>query len=413
MEPLLFKGFCGIVLCGNCTFPMIRLLYEPDYDYFQTMAQDYYKGKLSINKDPKSPYWFVTFEGADGKMKRRSTKVPVSGGMFEGVRITARLAEKLAYQRGVQIACAEEEVYTAQNNVSVREWCAGFTQRNAPHMSEASMRNLNTALRYFYEFLGKRADEPLRLVCRADARDFMLWRRRDVRAKTVRRDIAALSPIFNDALDSEVIAKNPFVRLPIPPDKGEEALTKEAFTMEELRYMIEKFPPEWASAVRCCFETYGQRLGDILDLDWQQFDWSARVVRFVTGKTGRRLAQPMRPEFYEWARERWEQAGCPSSGALHPLLLAKGHNAASCAFGALMRAHNIGVVQSIGGRRYTRNTKTFHSIRSTVATFLANAGVSKGMAQELVGHESEDIHQVYIRPTGSQLAEAAAKMPEL
>ncbi len=84
----------------------------------------YYEGRLSINQEKTSPYWMVTFQGKDGKMRRRSTKVPVAGGMFEGTRITARLAEKIACQRGVQIACREELEYQSHNNVSARKWLA-------------------------------------------------------------------------------------------------------------------------------------------------------------------------------------------------------------------------------------------------------------------------------------------------
>ena len=93
------------------------------------MSKPFYKGRLSINKEKSSPYWMVTFQGPDGKMKRRSTKVPVNGGEFEGDRITAKLAERLAYQRGVQIACAEAEEYQAHNNVSVRAWCEDYVRR--------------------------------------------------------------------------------------------------------------------------------------------------------------------------------------------------------------------------------------------------------------------------------------------
>mgnify|MGYP001496264434 CR=1 FL=1 len=66
------------------------------------MSKPFYSGRLSINKEKSSPYWMVTFQGPDGKMRRRSTKVPVNGGEFEGDRITAKLAERLAYQRAVR-----------------------------------------------------------------------------------------------------------------------------------------------------------------------------------------------------------------------------------------------------------------------------------------------------------------------
>ena len=47
------------------------------------MSKPFYKGRLSINKEKSSPYWMVTFQGPDGKMKRRSTKVPVNGGSLK------------------------------------------------------------------------------------------------------------------------------------------------------------------------------------------------------------------------------------------------------------------------------------------------------------------------------------------
>ncbi len=95
------------------------------------MRTEYYQGRLFINKEKTSPYWCVTFEGRDGKMKRRSTKVPVKGGMFEGMQITAKLAEKLAYQRGVQIALAEEKEYNRHDNTTVRNWCEAYIRGQA------------------------------------------------------------------------------------------------------------------------------------------------------------------------------------------------------------------------------------------------------------------------------------------
>ncbi len=377
------------------------------------MRTEYYQGRLFINKEKTSPYWCVTFEGRDGKMKRRSTKVPVKGGMFEGMQITAKLAEKLAYQRGVQIALAEEKEYNRHDNTTVRNWCEAYIRKNAGHISQRTYTNALTAYRFFYSFLGARADEPLRLITKMDAKDFITHRRNNVRQKTVAKDVAALSQAFKDAVDAEIIVRNPFAGVSIPQDRAGEKLLKEPFTLEEIRYMIDKFPALWSSAVRCSFETWGQRLGDILRLDWSQFDWERRVVHFVTGKTGRRLRQPMRPGFYAWAQEKWQEAGCPASGLLHARLLALG-DGASYQFGVLLRSHGIGMTQAAGGgSRRVRNTKSFHSIRATVATELAAAGVSLGIAKELVGHDSSTVHAVYIRPSYSQLEDATKFLPAI
>lgn len=377
------------------------------------MSKDFYKGRLSINKEKSSPYWMVSFQGPDGKMRRRSTKVPVAGGMFEGVKITAKLAEKLAYQRGVQMACAAETEYESHNNISVRDWCEGYISRNAGRISARTVNNARTAYRFLYDFLGSRASAPMRLLTKADIKNFVATRREQVRAETVKKDLAAISQACKDAVDAEIIDKNPCQGVSIPADRAGEKRIKEAFTLEEIRYMIDKFPPQWSSAVRCSFETFGQRLGDILRLDWSQFDWNARVVRFVTGKTGRVLAQPMRDGFYTWAYAEWQKAGCPEEGLLHPDLLPLG-DGASYQFGTLLRTHGIGLLHgSFGGRRRVMNSKSFHSIRATCATLLHASGVSQGMAMELVGHDSQDVHSVYIRPTTDQLRDAANALPSI
>lgn len=377
------------------------------------MKKAFYQAPLSLNRSKLSPFWMVTFVGPDGKQRRRSTKVPVEGGEFEGSKITAKLAKKLAMQRAVQIACSEEAEYSSQNNVSVRDWCEGYISRNACHVSKDTVKNARTAYKFLYEYLGKRSYEPLRLLTKADIKGFVSARRGEVRAATVLKDLAAISQACKDAVDAEVMQANPCTGVSVPPDRANEKRIKEPFTLEEIHYIINHFPPLWSSAVRCSFETYGQRLGDILKLDWRQFDWANRVVKFVTGKTGRVLRQPMREEFYNWARARWEAEGSPAQGLLHGELLALGCRA-SYNFGLLLRAHSIGVVVGLQkGRRRVMNTKSFHSIRSTCATLLHAGGVSLGMAMELVGHESAEVHRVYLKPSTDQLLSAANTLPSL
>lgn len=78
------------------------------------MSKPFYSGRLSINKEKSSPYWMVTFQGPDGKMRRRSTKVPVNGGEFEGDRITAKLAERLPTSGCADCLCGGGRISGAQ-----------------------------------------------------------------------------------------------------------------------------------------------------------------------------------------------------------------------------------------------------------------------------------------------------------
>ena len=118
----------------------------------------------------------------------------------------------------------------------------------------------------------------------------------------------------------------------------------EAFTLEEVQLLVEKLPDVWAAAVRCCLGTFGQRLGDIRQLRWEPFDWERRVVHITTGKTGRRLQQPMLEGGYQWARERyaWAQAqGGDAATWVLPRL--RVYSNPSPEFTQLVRLHGIGL----------------------------------------------------------------------
>lgn len=371
------------------------------------MADQYYKGNISINKDKKSPFWMVTFTDSRGHQRRRSTKVPVAGGEFEGTRISAKTAEKLAYRRGVEIACAKEAKDEQQNNISVRDHFTHFLQRSIGKVTESTIYNARTTYKQFFAFLGARADEPLAEVNKAQIKDFVAARRNKARYSTVRKDLSAVSAAFLDAVDSEIISRNPCAGIKVKQDTPEEKIVKEAFTMEEVTRMIAELPEEWSSAVRCCFESYGQRLSDILGLDWSGFDWKARCLHMITRKAGHVLVLPMRPNFYAWAREKWEKAGRPKEGLLHPQIATRGRQA-SAEFGSLIELLGI----SKRGHHGHRN-KTFHCLRATCATLMHAEGISETMAMKLVGHKSKTVHAVYVKPTLDQLRQAALKMQQL
>ena len=50
---------------------------------------DEYPKNVSINKDSKSKFWYVSFISQGGLQKRRSTKVPTDGGVYKGEQLTA------------------------------------------------------------------------------------------------------------------------------------------------------------------------------------------------------------------------------------------------------------------------------------------------------------------------------------
>lgn len=369
---------------------------------------------VSINTDSKSPYYFASFIGANGRQKRRSTKVPVNGGLWQGRNISAKQAQAIALRVAAELAQAEREQYHAKDNTTMRALCGTMLSGKLGRVSLATYDNARSDYNQFLTWLGRRADDPARFITKADMHAWLTARRAEVRHETVRKALTVIRAAFT-CVDSGIITANPCIGLRVPPDARDEKVLHEAFTLEEVRLLLTKLPDEWSSAVRCCLGTYGQRLGDILNLRWDAFDWQNRVVHIITGKTARELHQPMQDEFYTWARARYEEAqriGGEAAIYVHPRL--HSHTNPSKEFTQLVRLHGIGLIgKRAGGHRRSWHSKTFHSLRATVATMLQASGVSQGMAMELVGHESAAVHAAYIRPNAEQLRAAAVKLPTL
>ncbi len=370
---------------------------------------------VTLFTDSKSPFWFVYWTAASGRRVKRSTKVPHAGGMYCGEHLTKAQAKKRAYAVGYKMAQTISSAPEGQSNITVRDLFDTMLSGKLGHVSVRTYYNARTDYNQFCEWLGKRAHEPARLITKAIINEWVMYRRTLVRRATVHKALSVISAAFNYAVDSEFMPSNPCRGVRIAPDLRDEKVVKEAFSVEEVRLLIDKLPDEWSSAVRCCIGTYGQRLGDILELKWEQFDFTARVVRITTGKTARPLQQPMQEDFYQWAYARHEaaqQAGGDAAIYVHPVLRQKPNP--SSEFTQLVRLHGIGLRgENAGGNRRTWHSKTFHSLRASVVTMLHAAGVSQGLAMYLVGHESQDVHSVYLRPSEDQLAVAAANLPKL
>ena len=158
--------------------------------------------------------------------------------------LTKKQAKNRALIEGARIAEAEAQEAEAFNDISVREFLVEYLERRKTYVSTATYINMRSAYRNLCDVLGKRADAPIRLVKREDAKKFVESRRTEVRASSVRKDVSCICAAFGDAFDSELINRNPFARLTIQPDSRDEKISHEAFTLDEIRMMIRQFPAE-------------------------------------------------------------------------------------------------------------------------------------------------------------------------
>jgi integrase len=66
-----------------------------------------------------------------------------------------------------------------------------------------------------------------------------------------------------------------------------------------------------------------------------------------------------------------------------------------------------------GSTRRDVEPLSFHSLRRTATTILHEAGVPAAVAQALIGHDSEAMHELYPSVGREALQKAAAALPEI
>ncbi len=289
----------------------------------------------------------------------------------------------------------------------LREWMNGKELNQRPR----------TAARYkpviegFITSLGVRATRPLVAITPADLQRYVDARRRIGSAPgTVQVDGKILRTAFNRARRMGLIASNPVEAVDLPARNSVERGT---FTGPQVRMLVDAAQGEWKTLILLGYYT-GQRLMDCARLEWAAVDFTAGKLAFTQEKTTTTLVMPMHEELHEHlealaSTDKPEQFVMPGM-AQQP---GSGRNGLSSAFKRI--AGNAGVdIQTVqGGGTRMISKRTFHALRHSFTSALANAGVAPELRMKLTGHKSEAVHAGYTNHELETLRAAIAKLPGL
>jgi integrase len=180
----------------------------------------------------------------------------------------------------------------------------------------------------------------------------------------------------------------------------------------------------WPAAVMIGYRT-GLRFGDVCELSWDEVDWEAqRLVVWANkgkGKAKKPVVHPLHPEIARFLQARLNRKGAdklkgkriwPDTarryGQRNRLLYEEMH--------ALFEAAGIVTKRDKtaedGARRRQVKEYGFHSLRTTYATLLDDAGAARADVQSLMGHAQESMTAHYSRSTAAG-ARVAGMLPEL
>jgi integrase len=136
------------------------------------------------------------------------------------------------------------------------------------------------------------------------------------------------------------------------------------------------------------------------------------LLRIETEKTGRVVVLPMHPDFTGWLSQRTRGIG---KAPVFPELAGKtiaGGGGLSVQFRDIVEATGItGRVTTRDGKGRSTNSKTFHTLRHSFISQLANAGVASEVRQKLAGHTRAAAHGLYTHHEIETLRGTIEKLP--
>jgi integrase len=156
---------------------------------------------------------------------------------------------------------------------------------------------------------------------------------------------------------------------------------------------------------------------DVANLRWESVDLQSKWISFKAGKTRQRIKIPMHDSLHDFLLEL--PAPDSAKAFLFPSLAGKstgGKSGLSMAFSRLMeRAKVYGetVRERTGEKGRSVNSLSFHSLRHTLVSLMANAGVPVEVRQKFTGHASAEMNQHYTHHEIETLRAAVEKLPTL
>jgi integrase len=378
----------------------------------------------SLTKDSRarSPYWICCYSAADGRQLKRSTKQTEKEKAWE-VCLAFSRAESLA-RAGEATASQLRRVFNetlyrvgaeSLQRPSVREWLSDWLSGRKGVATHGTMQKYRQVVEGFLAFLGRKADAKLESLIQGDFirfRDSLLAEGRTPQTVDglVRK---VLNAPFSLALRMGIIAVNPVAAL--PPLRTVKA-PKGVFSPEQMDRLVAAAEGDWKGVILSGYYT-GARLQDLVSLRWRNVDLARGAINFEQSKTGTVVITAINSNL----QDHLLTLPAPDSleAYVFPTLAGKsgsGRSGLSMEFKRIMAAAKI----DAGCARKRRGAKgrnlsvlSFHSLRHTFNSALANGDVPLEIRQKLTGHATAAMNAHYTHHELETIRRAVETIPPI
>jgi integrase len=295
---------------------------------------------------------------------------------------------------------------------TVQEWFAHFSRQKAKTQGGRAAARHRQMMKEFVEFLGPRARLNVAAITSKDIGDFRDHRLAlGLAPSTINADIVTVGAAFTAAWRQGHIPVNPCAVL--EPLKNK-ARRKAVFTTEQVSALLKAAEGDWRGLILTAFYT-GSRLHDAANLRWKNVDLVSEIktIRFEQSKTDREIVTAIHPALEDYLLSLPTAAS--DEAFLFPSLAGRVTSPLSKEFRALMQRARIEqrVIRERGKGGRSVSALSFHSLRHSFNSILANQGIPEELRMMLTGHSSRLVHKIYTHHELARLREAINVLPRV
>lgn len=382
-----------------------------------------------------SPFFYASFRGADGRQYFRSTKKTNEKEALAVALDFERMARGVqteAHYRKVAAEVYERTAGKPLNFHTCSAWLDQWLKNTTATVDERTMDDYQSVLTDFRAFLGEhRVGGPLAAITPDDVTDFRdELKSRGAAPSTINKNVRKiLSLPFEAARRLGYVTINPCAAVKkLKETTAKSKRERQAFTTEQIEALLavargDKWKDKgWDGAIVCGM-TSALRLGDIVNMTWEQVDLAkATVTLDPQKKEDDAQILPLHPAFIGWLKSRERGIGkAPVFPHLHGRKPG-GANGLSRTFKRIMDEAKVhGQITRRGADAETRKklgaragrtitSLSFHSLRHTATSLMAEAGVAKDTRKKITGHTDDRVHEIYTHTEIETLRAAVEKI---
>ena len=354
--------------------------------------------KVSRGKGKSSPFWYASFRDRSGRQYFKSTKAKKKP---EALRVA------LEFERMVQgdnsanhFRKVAEELYARTTGealpfFSTQGWFSTWLDNVKPSVALRTFEDYRKTTEAFTDHLGAKATGALSNITERDILAYRDKLNREGRSTaTNTKSLKVIAMPFRAAKARGYISTNPAEGIRHTTERN--LKTREIFTPEQVAAMLAASAgTDWEGMLIAGLTT-AMRLGDIADMTWNAVDLKGRTFKTPVAKTGRIQASPLHPDFLKWLKGQPKASG---TAPIFPSLHGRAKN------GRLSKEFVLRVMTPAGvkgavlraaqGKGRTTTSLTFHCLRHTATSLMANSGVSAEQRMRITGHKDSEVHDNY------------------